>query len=110
MDCLGVFKNPPVADVYIDLKHIPDLYTNKVYTIILVYTSPDWPESTLLQVTESSLVVGSAVPLSVLIELLQTHKDSSPSTFPQLADHLSKIGNVPVRNVSETNKCPLESG
>ena len=54
----------------------------------------------LSQLTDKSLVVGSAIPLSILIELLQTNKDSSPSTFPQLADHLSKIANVPVRNVS----------
>ena len=45
-------------------------------------------------------MVGSAVPLSVLIGLLETNKDSSPATFSQLAHHLSKIANVPVRNVS----------
>lgn len=37
----------------------------------------------------------------MLIDLLQTHRDSS-STFSQLADHLSIIANVPVRNVSVT--------
>jgi xanthine dehydrogenase/oxidase len=75
----GVFKNPPIAGIYIDVKHIPDLYANKL--------------------SEKSLVVGSAIPLSALIELLETHKDSSPATFSQLAGHLSKVANVPVRNV-----------
>ena len=45
-------------------------------------------------------MVGSAVPLSVLIGLLETNKNSSPSTFSQLAHHLSNIANLPVRNVS----------
>lgn len=75
----GVFKNPPAAEVYIDLKHIPDLYTQTL--------------------TDSSLTVGSAIPLNMLIETLRNNSDRSPSTFYLLADHLSKIANVPVRNV-----------
>ena len=50
----GVFKNPPPADVYIDLKHISELYINKVhgeitfvvdiinYLIIFNYFSGDY--------------------------------------------------------------------
>ena len=64
-----------------------------MYTIAVCVFSPG-------QLNDNSLVVGSAIPLTVLIELLQTHKDSSLATFSQLAEHLSKIANVPVRNVS----------
>ena len=62
----------------------------------MVYFSPFLID----QLTDTSLVVGSAVALSDLIELLLTHKDSSPTTFSRLADHLTKIASVPVRNVS----------
>ena len=53
----------------------------------------------LLQLTDTSLVVGGAIPLNTLVDLLQTHKDRSSATFPQLAEHLAQIANVPVRNV-----------
>ena len=42
--------------------------------------------------------MGAAVSLSNLIGLLQANKDKS-SSFEHLANHLSKIANVPVRNV-----------
>ena len=56
-----------------------------------------------MQLTDKSLVVGSALSLNVLIDLLHTHNNSSPTTFSRIADHLSNIANVPVRNVSIIN-------
>ena len=51
------------------------------------------------QVNDSSLEVGAAVSLSNLIGLLQDNQSKSTS-FEQLANHLLKIANVPVRNVA----------
>ena len=51
-----------------------------------------------VQVSDSSLTVGAAVSLSNLIGLLRDNGSKS-SSFEQLANHLSKIANVPVRNV-----------
>ena len=43
--------------------------------------------------------MGACVTLAQLIEFLQTNSDKS-SSFKQLSDHLLRIANVPVRNVS----------
>jgi xanthine dehydrogenase/oxidase len=51
-----------------------------------------------LQVGDSSLRVGAVVSLSALIGLLQENQSKSTS-FELLANHLSKIANVPVRNI-----------
>ena len=51
-----------------------------------------------MQVGDSSLTVGAAVSLSNLIGLLRDNQSKS-SSFEQLANHLSKVANVPVRNV-----------
>ena len=53
----------------------------------------------IVQVTSSSLIVGGAMSLNTLIDILQTNVDKSV-TFSHLSDHLSQIANVPVRNVS----------
>ena len=45
------------------------------------------------------MFVGSCVTLSQLITFLQENSTKSTS-FEHLADHLAKIANVPVRNVS----------
>ena len=45
--------------------------------------------------------MGACVTLAQLIEFLQTNSDKS-SSFKQLSDHLLRIANVPVRNVSST--------
>ena len=47
---------------------------------------------------EKSLVVGAATSLTNLITLLRTNAKKSP-TFLPIADHLSKVANVPVRNL-----------
>ena len=52
----------------------------------------------MLQVSDKLVTVGAAVSLSSLITLLQSNTDKS-STFSPLAEHLSKVANVPVRNV-----------
>ena len=52
-----------------------------------------------LQFGDSSLTVGAAVSLSNLIGLLRDNQSKSSSSFEQLANHLSRIANVPVRNV-----------
>ena len=52
----------------------------------------------LFKVGDSSLQVGAAVSLCNLIGLLQNNQSKSTS-FEQLANHLSKIANVPVRNI-----------
>ena len=51
-----------------------------------------------MQVGDSSISVGAAVSLSNLIGLLRDNQSKS-SSFEQLANHLSKVANVPVRNV-----------
>jgi len=90
----GVFKVEPDYDVYIDLKHIPDLYNTRVSK------SKHWAPNNIfsLQVSSSSLTVGACVSLSELIAQLRLHQEQS-SSYPHLADHLTKIANVPVRNV-----------
>ena len=50
------------------------------------------------QVGDSSLQVGAAISLSNLIGLLQENQFKSAS-FEEVANHLSKIANVPVRNI-----------
>ena len=50
------------------------------------------------KVGDSSPQVGAAVSLSNLIGLLQDNQSKSTS-FQQLANHLLKIANVPVRNI-----------
>ena len=50
------------------------------------------------QVGDSSLQVGAAISLSNLIGLLQENQSKSAS-FEEIANHLSKIANVPVRNI-----------
>ena len=71
------------------------MYIIQVFYIVLTYFN--------MQLTNKSLVVGSALSLNVLIDLLHTHNNSSPTTFSRIADHLSNIANVPVRNVSIIN-------
>ena len=51
-----------------------------------------------VQVGDSSLTAGAAISLSNLIGLLHENGSKS-SSFEQLASHLSRIANVPVRNV-----------
>ena len=51
-----------------------------------------------LQVGDSSLQVGAAVSLSNLIGQLRDNQSKS-SSFEHVANHLSKIASVPVRNV-----------
>ena len=50
------------------------------------------------QVGDSSLQVGAAVSFSNLIGQLRDNQSKS-SSFEHVANHLSKIANVPVRNV-----------
>ena len=52
----------------------------------------------LFQAGDLSLQVGAAISLSNLIVLLQESQSKSGS-FEQLAGHLLKIANVPVRNI-----------
>ena len=44
-------------------------------------------------------MVGATVPINTLITALETNKDSSPASFPHLADHLKEVANIAVRNV-----------
>ena len=57
------------------------------------------------QVQQATLSVGSTVPINTLITALESHKDSSPTSFPYLADHLKKVANVAVRNVRSIDVC-----
>ena len=50
-------------------------------------------------------MVGATVPLNTLITALESNKDSSPTSFPYLADHLKKVANVAVRNVHRVELC-----
>ena len=52
-----------------------------------------------------ALSVGATVPINTLITALESHKDSSPTSFPHLADHLKKVANVAVRNVCNIDVC-----
>jgi len=58
-----------------------------------------------LQIEGTSLLVGATVPINTLITTLELNKDSSPSSFPYLADHLKKVANVAVRNVYRVELC-----
>ncbi|XP_065883616.1 xanthine dehydrogenase-like isoform X2 [Dysidea avara] len=75
----GVFKNEPLPDVIVDLKTISSLAS--------------------IRGDDKVLSVGATVSLNTLIATLESHKDSSPNSFPYLADHLKKIANVAVRNI-----------
>ncbi|KAL5509791.1 hypothetical protein EMCRGX_G005217 [Ephydatia muelleri] len=77
----GVFKTMSPSDyfdIFIDLKGISDLYQT--------------------QLTGSSLIVGAAVTLASLIQLLQENQQVS-TNFQYIAEHFLKVANVPVRNV-----------
>ena len=51
------------------------------------------------QVSDASLTVGAGVSLTKLIALLQSNSSKSPS-FSDMAQHVSKIANTPVRNMA----------
>ena len=98
----GVYKDDPAPEVIVDLMHIPQLWRKEVSCLPHPLATPPCHTPTapnLPQVTAAGVVVGACVTLSRLIELLQSNKDRSAS-FHCLANHLSKIANVPVRNVS----------
>ena len=77
----GVYKNDGPFDVFIDIKHVPDLH----------------------QVIKTSelLSVGSSVQLKNLIDIMNDYSSTSGfENLTQIAHHLSKIANVPVRNAA----------
>ncbi|XP_019620006.1 PREDICTED: indole-3-acetaldehyde oxidase-like [Branchiostoma belcheri] len=74
----GVYKNDGPHTCLIDIKAVSDLYN----------CQPGPP-----------LVVGSAVSLSTMVDFLQAGSDQSPF-YNVLANHLRKVANVSVRNVS----------
>ncbi|CAH1253092.1 XDH [Branchiostoma lanceolatum] len=73
----GVYKDDGPHTCLIDIKGVSDLYNCQA---------------------GPPLVVGSAVSLSTLVDLLRAGSDRSPS-YGVLADHLCKVANVSVRNV-----------
>ncbi|XP_066268463.1 uncharacterized protein [Branchiostoma lanceolatum] len=73
----GVYKTDGPFTCLIDVKTVAELY--------ITQAGPP-------------LVVGSAVSLSILVDLLKTGSDQSPS-YSMLAEHLCKVANVSVRNV-----------
>ncbi|CAH1231902.1 XDH [Branchiostoma lanceolatum] len=73
----GVYKDDGPHTCLIDIKAVSDLYNCQA---------------------GQPLVVGSAVSLSTLFDLLRAGSDRSPS-YGVLADHLCKVANVSVRNV-----------
>ncbi|XP_035690573.1 xanthine dehydrogenase-like isoform X4 [Branchiostoma floridae] len=73
----GVYKDDGPYSCLIDIKAVPDLYNCQA---------------------GPPLVVGSAVSLSAVVDLLRASSDRSPS-YSVLADHLCKVANVSVRNV-----------
>ena len=77
----GVYKNDGPFDVFIDIKNVPDLH----------------------QVIKTSklLSVGSSVQLKNLIDIMNDYSSTSGfENLTQIAHHLSKIANVPVRNAA----------
>ncbi|XP_035691294.1 xanthine dehydrogenase-like [Branchiostoma floridae] len=73
----GVYKDDGPYSCLIDIKAVPDLYHCQA---------------------GPPLVVGSAVSLSAVVDLLRAGSDRSPF-YRVLADHLCKVANVSVRNV-----------
>eukprot|EP00058_Branchiostoma_floridae_P011134 XP_002596622.1 hypothetical protein BRAFLDRAFT_78483 [Branchiostoma floridae] len=80
----GVYKNDGPYYCLIDIKDVPDLYNRQA---------------------GPPLVVGSAVSLSAVVDLLRAGSDRSPS-YSMLADHLCKVANVSVRNVIYSLEIP----
>jgi xanthine dehydrogenase/oxidase len=74
----GIFKSQEKIDAYIDLKKVKELYS--------------------VNIENTYISIGSAVPLNQLIDILQVTATKSVS-FQPIADHLKKIANVPVRNI-----------
>ena len=72
----GIYKNNP-ATLFLDMSNVAELQ--------------------VVSVTSSSLTVGAAVSISNLINLLESNAGLSPS-FTVLAEHLSIVANVAVRN------------
>ncbi|XP_078599022.1 uncharacterized protein LOC144874584 isoform X2 [Branchiostoma floridae x Branchiostoma japonicum] len=73
----GVYKDDGPYSCLIDIKAVPDLYNCQA---------------------GPPLVVGSAVSLSAMVDLLRAGSDRSLS-YSVLANHLCKVANVSVRNV-----------
>ncbi len=73
---IGIFKNDP-STLFVDMSNVAELQG--------------------AQMTSSSLTVGAAVSIASLIAVLQANAAQSPS-FTVLADHLSIVANVAVRN------------
>ena len=75
----GVYKNDGPFDVFIDIKNVPDLYQ--------VSRNPNL------------LSVGSSVQLKNLIDLMNDFSSTSGFEYlTEIANHFTKIANVPVRN------------
>ena len=75
----GVYKNDGPFDVFIDIKNVPDLHQ--------------------VTKTTSLLTVGSSVQLKNLIDVMSDFSSTSGFEYlSEIANHLSKVANVGVRN------------
>ena len=78
----GVFKNEGPFDLQINIQSIPDLY--------------------VFQNFDDSILIGSAISLNKLIEIFTTTASILPGFeyLSTIANHLSKVANVSVRNLA----------
>lgn len=75
----GVYKDQDLYDKYIELQGIPEL--------------------SVIERSKEGIVIGSAVTITRVIELLKEEKDSS-LVFNKLADHMNKVASHFVRNIA----------
>ncbi|KAJ1696193.1 hypothetical protein LUZ63_004705 [Rhynchospora breviuscula] len=75
----GVYKDQDLYDKYIDLRGIPELC--------------------VIKRSKEGIVIGSAVTITRVIELLKAEKNSS-LVFNKLADHMNKVASQFVRNIA----------
>ena len=76
---VGVYKNDGPYQVFIDVKHVPDLYQ--------VYRNPNF------------LTIGSSVQIKSLIDIMTDYSTTNGYEYLSvIAHHFSKIANVSVRN------------
>ena len=77
----GVYKNEGPFEVFIDIKYVPDLYQ--------VVRNP------------AMLSIGASVQLTNLIDIFNDYSSTNGFQYlTQLSHHISKIGNISVRNAA----------
>lgn len=83
MACAGVFKHDGPYQAYVDVNNIPELKQSSV--------------------TSSDVSLGGNVTITVAIGLLQKAAELDGYSYAgQIAKHLKRVANVPVRNVSNS--------